>query len=106
MEPIGVATHWLDKCTFHIQFICFKLVFMVFLSVTRKDLFIEYNGCRRIANRNAHDLNLLFNVRKESSMIVSPPILRLEELLVFGVCSVSLPSWPKANLEGYHENFL
>ena len=106
MEPIGVATHWLDKCTFHIQFICFKLVFMVFLSVTRKDLFIEHNGGHRIANRNAHVLNLSINVRKESSMKVSPPILRVEELLVFGVCSVSLPSWPKANLEGYHEIFL
>ena len=106
MEPIGVATHWLDNCTFHIQFKCFKLVFMVFLSVTRKDLFIEHNGGHRIADRSAHVLNLSINVRKESSMKGSPPILRLEELLVFGVCSVSLPSWPKANLEGYHENFL
>ena len=79
---------------------------MVFLSVTMKDLFIEHNGGYRIANRNAHVLNLSINVRKESSMKVSPPILRLKELLVFGVCSVSLPSWPKANLEGYHENFL
>ena len=79
---------------------------MVFLSVTRKDLFIEHNGGHRIANRNAHVLKFSINVRKESSMKVSPPILRVEELLVFGVCSVSLPSWPKANLEGYNEIFL
>ena len=78
MEPIVVATHWLDKCTFHLQFICFKLVFMVFLSVTRKDLFIEHNGGHRIANRNAHVLNLSIKVRKESSRKVSPPILRIK----------------------------
>ena len=40
VELIGVATHWLDECTFHIQFISFKLVFTVFLSVTMKELFI------------------------------------------------------------------
>ena len=71
-----------------------------------KDVFIEHYGGHRIANRNAHVLNLSINVRKESWMKVSPPILRLKELLVFGIWSASLPSWPKANLEGYHEIFL
>ena len=66
VEPIGVATHWLDECTFHIQFISFKLVLTVFLSGTMKDVFIEHNGGHRIANRHAHVLNLSINVGKES----------------------------------------
>ena len=39
-------------------------------------------------------------------MKLSTAILRIKELLFFGIWSASLPSWPKANLEGYHEIFL
>ena len=51
---------------FHIQFICFKLVFMVFLSDTMKDVFMELNYDLLIANGNVYVLNLSINVRKES----------------------------------------
>ena len=78
---------------------------MVLLSDAMKDVFIELNGGHPIANGNAYVLNLSIYVRKESWMKVSPAILRVKKLRFFGVCSVSLPSWPKANLEGYHEIF-
>ena len=42
----------------------------------------------------------------EDSTILSTTNQEEEGLLFFDVCSDSLPSWPKANSEGYHENFL
>ena len=79
---------------------------MVFLSDTMKDVFMELNYDLLIANGNVYGLNLSINVRKECWMKLSTAILRIKELLFFGIWSASLPSWPKANLEGYHEIFL
>ena len=79
---------------------------MVFLSDTMKDVFMELNYDLLIANGNVYVLNLSINVRKESWMKLSTAILRIKELLFFGIWSASLPSWPKANLEGYHKIFL